>query len=171
MGNGLDSISCLGKSFTRSGQTLVADLSDCVSLATISKLRYCSDQDQIVATIKDGFISTDSVEMAILEPRWATGTFLGRTDESDEVIVETAAGIGLFRRRTNNKQWERDVFTTFIGALESQRFGGGGSSGKQQAAIHHEGTHFNSMARHQAARRACELLRSTQQSAGRGSCG
>ena len=26
-------------------------------------------------------------EMAKLEPRWATGTFLGRTDESDEVIV------------------------------------------------------------------------------------
>ena len=25
-------------------------------------------------------------EMAKLEPRWATGTFLGRTDESDEVI-------------------------------------------------------------------------------------
>jgi len=60
-GSGLESISCLGKSFTKSGQSLVADLSDCVSLATISKLEYCSDQDQIVATIKDGFISTDAV--------------------------------------------------------------------------------------------------------------
>ena len=60
-GNGLESISCLGKSFTKSGQSLVANLSDCVSLATISKLEYCSDQDQIVATVKDGFISTDAV--------------------------------------------------------------------------------------------------------------
>ena len=60
-GSGLESISCLRKSFTKSGQSLVEDLSDCVSLATISKLEYCSDQDQIVATIKDGFISTDAV--------------------------------------------------------------------------------------------------------------
>ena len=60
-GSGLESISCLGKSFTKSVQSLVANLSDCVSLATISKLEYCSDQDQIVATIKDGFISTDAV--------------------------------------------------------------------------------------------------------------
>ena len=60
-GSGLEFISCLGKSFTKSGQSLVADLSDCVSLATISMLEYCSDQDQIVTTIKDGFISTDAV--------------------------------------------------------------------------------------------------------------
>ena len=60
-GSGLESISCLGKSFSKSGQDLVADLSDCVSLASISKLEYCSDQDQIVATIKDGFISTNAV--------------------------------------------------------------------------------------------------------------
>ena len=56
-------------------------------------------------------------EMAKLEPRWATGTFLGRTDESDEVIVGTAVGIEFarsFRRRTRDKQWQRDAFTTFI---------------------------------------------------------
>ena len=63
-GSGLESISCLGKSFTKSGQSLVANLSDCASLATTSELEYCSDQDQFVATIKDGLISTDSVEMA-----------------------------------------------------------------------------------------------------------
>ena len=51
----------LGKVVHEEWQSLVADLSDCVSLATISKLEYCSDQDQIVATIKDGFISTDAV--------------------------------------------------------------------------------------------------------------
>ena len=57
-------------------------------------------------------------EMAKLEPRWATGTFLGRTDESDEVTVGTAVGFEFarsFRRRTRDKQWQRDVFTTFIG--------------------------------------------------------
>ena len=32
-GSGLKSISCLGKSFSKSGQDLVADLNDCVSLA------------------------------------------------------------------------------------------------------------------------------------------
>ena len=56
-------------------------------------------------------------EMAKLEPRWATGTFLGRTDESDEVIVGAAVGVEFarsFRRRTRDKQWQRDAFTTFI---------------------------------------------------------
>ena len=33
-GSGLESISCLGKSFSKSGQDLVADLNDCVSLAS-----------------------------------------------------------------------------------------------------------------------------------------
>ena len=37
-------------------------------------------------------------EVAKLEPRWATGTFLGRTDESDEVIVGTAVGSSLLGR-------------------------------------------------------------------------
>ena len=32
-------------------------------------------------------------ETAKLEQRWATGTFLGRPDESDEVIVGTAVGV------------------------------------------------------------------------------
>ena len=45
-------------------------------------------------------------EMARLEPRWATGTFLCRTDESDEFIVGTAVGVEFarsFRRRTRDK--------------------------------------------------------------------
>ena len=56
--------------------------------------------------------------VAKLEPHWATGTFPGRTDESDEVIVGTAVGIKFarsFRRRTRDKQWQRDAFRTFIG--------------------------------------------------------
>ena len=57
-------------------------------------------------------------DMAKLEPRRATGTFLGRTHESDEVIVGTAVGVEFarsFRRRTRDEQWQRDAFTTFIG--------------------------------------------------------
>ena len=63
-------------------------------------------------------------EMAKLEPCWATGTFLGRTDESDEVIVGTAVGIEFarsFRRRTRDKQWQRDAFTTFTGMPWNRR--------------------------------------------------
>ena len=44
--------------------------------------------------------------MAKLEPRWATRTFLGRTDESDEVIVGTTVGVEFarsFRRRTRER--------------------------------------------------------------------
>ena len=57
-------------------------------------------------------------EMAKLDPRWATGTSLGRTDESDEVNVGTAVGIEFarsFRRRTRDKQWQRGAFMTFSG--------------------------------------------------------
>ena len=57
-------------------------------------------------------------EMAKLEPRWATGTFHGRTDESDEVVVGKAVGVEFarsFRRRTRDRQWQRDALTTFTG--------------------------------------------------------
>ena len=84
-------------------------------------------------------------EVAKLEPRWAVGTFLGRTDESDEVIVGTAAGIEFarsFRRRAANKQWERDAFTTFIGLPRNPRgLAVEAPVAKQQAAVHHEGAH------------------------------
>ena len=63
-------------------------------------------------------------EMAKLEPRWTTGTFLGRTDESDEVIVGTAVGVEFarsFRRRTRDKQRQRDAFTTFTGVTWNSR--------------------------------------------------
>ena len=78
-------------------------------------------------------------EMAKLEPRWATGTFLGRTDESDEVIVVTAVGVEFaraFRRRTRDKQWQRDAFTTFRGVPWESKRTGGSSDGKQQEEIH-----------------------------------
>ena len=55
---------------------------------------------------------------AKLQPRWATGAFLGRTDASDEVIVGTAVRVEFarsFRRRTRDNQWQRDAFTTSTG--------------------------------------------------------
>ena len=64
-------------------------------------------------------------EVAKLEPRWATGMFLGRTDESDEVIVGTAVGVEFvrsFRRRMREIQRQRDAFVTFIGVLGSAIF-------------------------------------------------
>ena len=55
-------------------------------------------------------------DMAKLEPRCATSIFLARTDESDEVIAAARIEFaGSFKRRTKDKQWERDAFTTFIG--------------------------------------------------------
>ena len=83
-------------------------------------------------------------EMAKLEPRWATGTLLGRTDESDEVIVGTEVGVEFarsFRRRTRGRQWQRGAFTTFDRcALESKRTGGGSSDGQQQEEVHNKVT-------------------------------
>ena len=41
-GSGLESIPCLGKSFTQGGQDLMVDLTECVNDVQISSLRYCS---------------------------------------------------------------------------------------------------------------------------------
>ena len=102
-------------------------------------------------------------EMAKLEPRWATGTFLGRTDESDEVIVGTAVGVEFarsFRRRTRDKKVAtRCIHDIHWCALESKRTGGGGSNGKQQ-----EPSSSNTV-RHQAVQHVWEFCRSTQRSA------
>merc|ERR1711916_369628 len=58
-GSGLESISCLGKSFSKSGQDLSVDLSDCVNDVQINSLQYCSDQDEIHATVSKSFIRVD----------------------------------------------------------------------------------------------------------------
>ena len=55
-GSGLESISCLGESFTKSGQDLTVDLSDCVYDVQISSLQYCSHQDEIHATVVKSFV-------------------------------------------------------------------------------------------------------------------
>ena len=114
-------------------------------------------------------------EMAKLEPPWATVKFLGRTDESDEVIVGTAVGVKFarsFRRRTRDKQWQRDALTTFIGVpWKSKRAGGGGSDDKQQEEIHHKSPSSNNTVRHQAVQHVWEFHRSTRRSAERDSNG
>ena len=106
-------------------------------------------------------------EMAKLEPSWATGTFLGRTDESDEVIVGTA-GVEFarsFRRRTRDKQWQHDAFTTFMGvpwnprglAVEAPMAAAGGGTSQSPSS--------NSTARRQTVQHTWEFHRSTRQRA------
>ena len=78
-------------------------------------------------------------ETAKLEPRWATGTFLGRTDESDEVIVGTAVGVEFAWSEAHERQTmaARRIQDIHRCALETKRTGGGSSDGKQQEEVHH----------------------------------
>jgi hypothetical protein len=56
-GSGIQSITCTGKSFTKTGQDLAVDLSDCLpEKVTISSVRYCSDSDSIRVTVKDSSV-------------------------------------------------------------------------------------------------------------------
>merc|ERR1712084_52122 len=53
-GSGIETISCVGKSFTKKGQEITPDISDCLpKLVTVQKVEYCSDQDTIAVTVKD----------------------------------------------------------------------------------------------------------------------
>ena len=51
-GSGLESISCLGKSFSKSGQDLVADLNDCVSLASARRTVTATPQQRALARLR-----------------------------------------------------------------------------------------------------------------------
>ena len=84
------------------------------------------------------------IEMAELEPRWATGTFWDLQTRVTRSSWEKGAAIELaptFRRRTKDKQWQRHAFTTFMGVPWNPRIGGGSSDGEQEKEIHHRGTH------------------------------
>ena len=53
-----------------------------------------------------------------LDPRWEQGIFLGRRDETDEVILGTARGIEharSFRRMSEEERWSKVEYETFIG--------------------------------------------------------
>lgn len=53
-GSGIESFTCKDHSFTKSGQEISVDVSDCVPHAiTVSDVKYCSDSDQIKVTVKD----------------------------------------------------------------------------------------------------------------------
>eukprot|EP00438_Fugacium_kawagutii_P026950 Skav204988 [mRNA] locus=scaffold1180:657270:667038:- [translate_table: standard] len=50
-GSGAKTIACLGKAFTKSGQNITTDLSDCSpALLKLSDVKYCSDQDVVSVT-------------------------------------------------------------------------------------------------------------------------
>merc|ERR1719281_2174411 len=53
-GSGIESFTCRDHSFTKSGQEISVDVSDCLPHAiTVSDVKYCSDSDQVKVTVKD----------------------------------------------------------------------------------------------------------------------
>jgi|DeeseametaMP2100_FD_k123_199988_1 hypothetical protein len=54
-GDGIEAFTCTNKAFTKSGQDIITDLTDCQPTnIAITKVKYCSDQDTIKVTVKDG---------------------------------------------------------------------------------------------------------------------
>jgi len=52
-GSGVEGFTCTSKDFSKSGQSITTDLSDCVpSTVSISEIDYCSDQDAIKVKVK-----------------------------------------------------------------------------------------------------------------------
>jgi len=53
-GTGIQGFTCADHAFTKSGQAITTDLSDCLpSGDTVPSVKYCSDSDTIAVTIKD----------------------------------------------------------------------------------------------------------------------
>ena len=50
-GTGVESIRCSGRTFTKTGQTLDADLANCGFTWQLQSVNYCSDQDQVAVTV------------------------------------------------------------------------------------------------------------------------
>jgi len=56
-GDGIEAFTCANHGFTKSGQSIVTDLSDCQPDAiSITKVLYCSDQDTVKVTVKDNTV-------------------------------------------------------------------------------------------------------------------
>merc|ERR1712224_887295 len=52
--SGIEKITCKGKSFTKSGQDISPEISDCLpKVITVQKVEYCSDDDTVSVTVKD----------------------------------------------------------------------------------------------------------------------
>jgi len=72
-GSGVEGFTCAGKEFSKSGQAITTDLSDCVpSTVAINEINYCSDQDSIKVKVK------------------VTGVFLAITTTATRVDCATA---------------------------------------------------------------------------------
>jgi len=53
-GDGIEAFTCSNKEFSKSGQDIVTDLTDCQpSGIAITAIKYCSDQDTVKVTVKD----------------------------------------------------------------------------------------------------------------------
>merc|ERR1711920_992035 len=53
-GSGIKSLTCSKHSFTKTGQGISTNLTDCLpSDVALSSVKYCSDQDTISVTVKD----------------------------------------------------------------------------------------------------------------------
>merc|ERR1712056_146275 len=53
-GTGIQGFTCADHAFTKSGQAIATDLSDCLpSGVTVPSVKYCSDSDTIAVTVKD----------------------------------------------------------------------------------------------------------------------
>lgn len=65
-GSGAETINCLGKTFTKNGQEISTDLSDCCpKLLKLSDVKYCSDQDVVIVKAKvAGFFEQISLQKA-----------------------------------------------------------------------------------------------------------
>ena len=58
-------------------------------------------------------------KLSKLDPRWQRGIFLGRRDESVEVIIGTARGVEFsrsLRGMADGERWSKEEYATFIGA-------------------------------------------------------
>lgn len=55
-GSGALGITCKNHAFTKSGQEITVDLSDCLTAATVKSVKYCSDTDTIAVTVADNAV-------------------------------------------------------------------------------------------------------------------
>ncbi|CAK0901850.1 unnamed protein product [Prorocentrum cordatum] len=90
--------------------------SECRSAwATIRGKEFTSRLAGVGETVDFKLIRKDQSK---LDPRWASGVFLGRRGESEEVVMGTARGKEFtrsFKRRAESERWIQEEFRTFIG--------------------------------------------------------
>merc|ERR1719359_44070 len=97
-GSGIESFTCKDHSFTKSGQEISVDVSDCVpSGIAVSDVQYCSDSDQIKVTVKDkavplpisALLSKTSCTQSVSSNM---GTCSGSADPAASTCYEGSAG-------------------------------------------------------------------------------